>query len=235
MSDHESDNYNETIHDLYECCDVNPNIKFVDLVILPSEECKKDYFGNSIGNINKEKVVLLVYIDLIQNKKVHPIHIKHCLVTNRLDELIHAYNTFKKFVWYREFCRMNIKLNKENYKFLDKSKWNKIGSDDNCAECGKDGVYSKNKLRYCVNCNSQSCEDCLIKHSKNNLYYCNWCIPDSFDEDDEDENNNISIIYKDKVYSNDDSDDHSKESKEDYYIPTLNEIENFRKRKMVKF
>ena len=130
----------------------------------PSFPTLVDYFGDALGDREKEVVVLGVYQGLVNYKSLDADTLHNCLLSNRLDELVHKQYKFRPSCYYKMFCDMDISLKDRAYLGgFPKSQWVEIYDDNHCPNCKSEG-YITNDLRDgyidCYECFKMMCKNC---------------------------------------------------------------------------
>ena len=150
----------ETAKDLYHACMRDDWPSFPTIV---------DFFGDAIRTPSHEvkAIVLGVYQGLVCHKDVSIELLHNCMMTNRLNELVHAKYKHQPSDYYKCFCQMGINLNqKVNIKALlyKDTEELPILDDDHCPNCGTSGFVTKKNhegLIDCAKCLTQMCKFCV--------------------------------------------------------------------------
>jgi hypothetical protein len=132
---------------------------------------------NFIISIN---IITGIYSDIIKFFGKDSIYLLHkCFLTNRLDEFIHKWYSYKSSKYYDEFKDKNIKIGKTNLLAIFDNNNNlldenneiiiekfEIYDNDHCPCCNTKGFFT-NKLGSIIN----SCPDCIHCYK----YICKKC------------------------------------------------------------
>jgi hypothetical protein len=145
-----------TADSLYECCMRD------EPVTLP---VYLDYFGNASG-LSKTVIVLGVYQGMVQRGLVSAKLLHNCLLSNRLNELVHAKHKHKPTYYYKEFCDMKLDLTNLPYKAmgdLPREQWMDIYDDNHCPNCNVKGYVTNehDMNRMCYECQNMVCTMCF--------------------------------------------------------------------------
>lgn len=137
-----------------------------------------------------------IYKDLILYKGVTEKLLEKCFWTNRLDELIHTKYKHHKSAYYKDFCKMNIKLGptpllgqydpETNDKLYDYEYFD-ILDDNHCPNCLCEGYITEQNCNFgpvdcgsgpvdCVKCGIILCKLCSSR-GKDQHFYCWGCFP----------------------------------------------------------
>lgn len=116
-----------------------------------------DYFGSAAFDESKDVIVLGVYRGLVM-KGIKSNLLHNCLVTRRLNELIHKKYTFRKSGYYRKFCDLGIDLDQHHLKnnFVKRLP---IYDDNHCPTCNTEGYISLEY--YKIKSDGPDCERCF--------------------------------------------------------------------------
>ena len=128
-----------------------------------------DFFGDAIRTPSPEvkAIVLGVYQGLVFHKTVSIELLHNCMITNRLNELVHAKYKHQPTGYYDAFCQMGIDLNhKVNIKALFHKDIEELPilDDDHCPNCEKPGYITENNpagLIDCAKCLRTMCKFCV--------------------------------------------------------------------------
>ena len=144
---------------------------------LPDSMCViADYFH--INSFNEETFVILfgVYQGLVKYKGVNKELLHHCLLDNRLNELIHKTFKYRPTGYYKMFCKNNINIINDGISF-NNEKYIMIYSDDFCPKCLKQGYYTENNSIHtdCSKCLQRLCKHCVNDNDDENDPICKVC------------------------------------------------------------
>jgi hypothetical protein len=117
--------------------------------------------------LKKTGVVLGVYQGMINYKSLDADTLHNCLLSNRLDELVHKQYKFRKSGYYKMFCDMNISLkNRFDLGGFPKSQWIELFDDNHCPNCKSEGYITEDKhggYIDCCRCFKMMCKNCYGK------------------------------------------------------------------------
>ena len=91
----------KTADTLIDCC-------FGDL--LPTIPVMADYFGNAMGNLETECIVLGLYQGLVKRHGVTAEVLHIHFLNSRLDELVHSTYRDNETGYYKKFCNLKLDL-----------------------------------------------------------------------------------------------------------------------------
>ena len=105
-----------------------------------------------------------VYQGLVNYKSLDADTLDNCLLSNRLDELVHKQYKFRPSCYYKKFSGMNISLKgRACLGGFPKSQWVEIYDDNHCPNCKSEG-YITDDLRDgyidCDECFKMMCKNC---------------------------------------------------------------------------
>ena len=123
-----------------------------------------DYFGNATQSESEDDIAIVfgVYMGLIQ-QGVSPKLLHNCLLTNRLNELVHEKHKHHSGYAYTAFCHKNLDLaDRCPVGTLPKEHWMVIYDDDHCPRRNTVGDLTRGKRNEVSNNNepSWSCMEC---------------------------------------------------------------------------
>ena len=144
-----------TAQRLYDSCVKGEPLSYPVLV---------DYFGNAMHSENEDDISIVfgVYLGLIQ-QGVSPKLLHNCLLTNRLNELVHAKHKYHSGYHYTAFCHKKLDLtDRFPVGTLPKEKRMYIYDDDHCPRCNAVGYLTQGKRNQVSNDTepSWSCVEC---------------------------------------------------------------------------
>jgi hypothetical protein len=133
--------------------------------IYPDFPTMVDYFGDALGDHEKENVVLGMYRGLVIGKGVKADLLQNCFLSKRLNKLVHAKYKHHPSGYYDMFCALGIDLTPRTVpKRIPKAEWMKIYDDDHCPKCHTPGY------------NTQGNRDGLIDCEKCLQWMCKFCV-----------------------------------------------------------
>ena len=123
-----------------------------------------DYFGNAWHSENEDDISIVfgVYMGLI-HQGVSQKLLHNCLLTNRLNELVHAKHKYHSGYYYTAFCHKKLDLtDRFPVGTLPKEDWMVIYDDDHCPRCNTKGYLTQGKRKTVSNDTvpSWSCSEC---------------------------------------------------------------------------
>jgi hypothetical protein len=132
-----------------------------------------DYFD--LEDEAKACIILGVYEGLVKYRGVDADLLHNCLLTGRLNELIHKKYKFGRTRYYDEFCKLGIDLDKHHIK-NDSVEVLPIYTNDHCENCNKEGYITR---KYCNIDASPDCARCfklMCKKCYGNDDFCKKCL-----------------------------------------------------------
>ena len=142
-----------------------------------------DYFGfNNYNDDENFGILLGIYSGLIKYKGIDLKLIHNCLLSKRLEELIHKKYKYNQSGYYKKFIEKNIKFDYLTIdEPIDKEYHLEIFDDDHCVNCNNKGYITNNNcLEYvpndCCVCFKMICKLCSKFDNEKMSNICLTCL-----------------------------------------------------------
>ena len=134
-----------------------------------------DYFGTAAFDEPEELIVLGVYEGMVKSRGVDSDLLHNCLLTGRLNELVHKKYKFGKTRYYDKFCELGIDLDILHLK-NDSVKPLPIYDNDHCENCNTEGYITLENRQIdtapdCAKCFKLMCVNCYGGND-----FCKYCF-----------------------------------------------------------
>ena len=138
-----------------------------------------DYFGNARKSDHVTTVLGVYQMMVYRGVTAELLH--NCLLSNRLNELVHAMYKHKPTQYYLDFCKKKIDLTNKIYAALGDlpvDKWMVIYDNNHCPNCKAEGyITNKQEIqRMCRECNRLVCLVCVADPNDEDACICKKCV-----------------------------------------------------------